>query len=117
MLQDLSNIFQQVFRRRATLAGRTPGRVNLIGDHTDYNERVDHLIALAQATPGVLGTRMTSGGFGGATVHLVETAALPYFGRAVIDRYRADTGLHPPLYICRAVAGVGPILLPGPAPA
>ncbi|MCX5891111.1 MAG: galactokinase [Deltaproteobacteria bacterium] len=31
-------IFQQTFGRAATLVARAPGRVNIIGEHTDYND-------------------------------------------------------------------------------
>jgi galactokinase len=30
--------FQEIFRKHATVAASAPGRVNLIGDHTDYNQ-------------------------------------------------------------------------------
>lgn len=92
--------------------------VSLRDDYAVTVPAVDHLIALAHVTPGVLGTRITGGGFGGSTVHLVETAALSRFSQEVVGRYMADTGLIAPLYICRAVAGVGPLPLPTPtAPA
>jgi galactokinase len=70
---------------------------------------VDRLIALAAACPGVLGTRMTGGGFGGSTVHLVEQAALDRFAQEVVAVYERETGLRAPMYVCRAVAGVGPL--------
>ena len=86
--------------------------VSMRDDYAITVPAVDHLIELARALPGVVGTRMTGGGFGGSTVHLVETAAIGQFGREVVDRYMADTGLNAPLYICRATAGVGPLPLP-----
>ncbi len=67
---------------------------------------VDRLIELALACPGVWGARMTGGGFGGSTVHLVETAALDRFATTVVAPYEAETGLHAPLYVCHATAGV-----------
>jgi galactokinase len=50
---------------------------------------LDHLVAVAKKTPGVYGARLSGGGFGGATINLVEkgreeevvralTAALPH---------------------------------------
>ena len=37
-MREAYETFQRVFGREATLAVRAPGRVNLIGDHTDYND-------------------------------------------------------------------------------
>lgn len=38
VIREHHETFKQVFGREASLAVRAPGRVNLIGDHTDYNE-------------------------------------------------------------------------------
>lgn len=37
-LDQLQAIFQECFGKPATIAASAPGRVNLIGEHTDYNE-------------------------------------------------------------------------------
>jgi len=76
---------------------------------------VDLLVSLSAECEGVLGARMTGGGFGGSTVHLVQTDAIGRFRREVVDRYMAEWGLNAPMYVCRAVAGVGEIPLPGRA--
>ncbi len=67
---------------------------------------VDQLIELALACPGVWGARMTGGGFGGSTVHLVETRALDRFAATVVTPYEAAAGLRAPWYVCHATAGV-----------
>jgi galactokinase len=54
---------------------------------------------------------MTGGGFGGSTVHLIETDALEAFNQKVVQPYMQETGLMAPVYLCRAVAGVGQIPL------
>jgi galactokinase len=36
--EQLQSRFQEAFGRTATVLARAPGRVNLIGEHTDYNE-------------------------------------------------------------------------------
>lgn len=36
--QEIADIFQQKFNRQAQYVCRAPGRVNLIGGHTDYND-------------------------------------------------------------------------------
>ncbi len=38
MTQQLLSHFQAVYGRTATLLARAPGRVNIIGEHTDYND-------------------------------------------------------------------------------
>ncbi len=37
---DIQNIFQQNFSAESTLLVRAPGRVNLLGEHVDYNEGI-----------------------------------------------------------------------------
>ena len=66
---------------------------------------VDLLVDLARGLPGVLGARMTGGGFGGCTVNLVARSALEPFRREVMDAYRRRTGLEPRLWVSAAAAG------------
>jgi galactokinase len=37
-ISELQNRFEQAFGRKAAFVARAPGRVNLIGEHTDYND-------------------------------------------------------------------------------
>jgi galactokinase len=68
---------------------------------------LDLLVELAGGIPGVFGARMTGGGFGGCTINLVSTDALPGFRRRIIERYLASTGKTPQLHECSAVRGAG----------
>ena len=36
--QKIIDAFQSVFGKNPTLSVRAPGRINLIGEHTDYND-------------------------------------------------------------------------------
>jgi len=64
------------------------------------------MVEIASAQPGVIGARMTGGGFGGCTVNLVEATAVEAFKQNVATRYLAKTGLSPEIYVSPAAAGV-----------
>ncbi|HYQ81583.1 MAG TPA: galactokinase [Anaeromyxobacteraceae bacterium] len=66
---------------------------------------IDLLVELARRHPGVLGARITGGGFGGCTVNLVARAALPAFREEVLGEYRRRTGLVPRLFTSAPAAG------------
>ena len=54
---------------------------------------------------GVIGTRMTGGGFGGCTVSLVRADAADRVAEAMRDGYRKATGIEPTLFVTRPAAG------------
>jgi galactokinase len=68
---------------------------------------IDELVALTVAAPGVIGSRMTGGGFGGCTVSLVEPEAVDALRAHVEREYPARTGRTPRLWTLRAVEGAG----------
>ena len=51
---------------------------------------IDFLVATAQQTSGVLGARITGGGFGGCTVNLVEKRVVDIFCEVVLDQYESQ---------------------------
>jgi len=80
--------------------------------HTSYSRdfegscvEADAMVALAQDLPGLIGARLTGGGFGGCTVNLVERSEAARFAEALGARYAAKTGIVPQIYICRASDG------------
>ncbi|MDQ3702644.1 MAG: galactokinase [Chloroflexota bacterium] len=79
--------------------------VSLRDDYEVTVPQLDVMVAAAHAVPGVLGSRMTGAGFGGCTVSLVRADAVVTFTRDVPQAYRAQTGLDPNIYVCRAVDG------------
>lgn len=79
--------------------------VSLRDDYEVTVPQLDVMVAAAHAVPGVLGSRMTGAGFGGCTVSLVHADAVAAFIREVPQAYRAQTGLDPNIYVCRAVDG------------
>jgi galactokinase len=66
---------------------------------------LDLLVDLARRSPGVLGSRLTGGGFGGCTVSLVARDALEAFREGVLGEYGRRTGLVPRLIVSAAARG------------
>ncbi|MGC3999665.1 MAG: galactokinase [Anaeromyxobacter sp.] len=66
---------------------------------------VDLLVDLARSVPGVLGARITGGGFGGCTVNLVERRSVEDFKAKVLDVYQRRTGITPRLFLSTPGAG------------
>ena len=80
--------------------------------HTSYSRdfeascvEADAMVALAQDLPGLIGARLTGGGFGGCTVNLVESGHAAEFAEALGARYATETGIVPETYICHASQG------------
>ena len=68
---------------------------------------LDVMTAIVSDLDGVFGARMTGGGFGGCTVALVDAAAADdRFRETIRDRYQANTGIRPDVWICAAGSGV-----------
>jgi galactokinase len=70
---------------------------------------LDLLVDLALGTEGVLGSRMTGGGFGGCTVSLVVAGAVERIRERVARDYQKATGLVPEIFVCSPGAGVGAV--------
>lgn len=66
---------------------------------------LDTMVALAQSCPGLIGARMTGGGFGGSTINLVETSQAHAFAEKLAAAYSRATGIEPTILLTRAAAG------------
>ena len=53
---------------------------------------IDRLVAIAQATDGVYGARLTGGGFGGSVVVLADAAQARTAAAHIVNQYAATTG-------------------------
>ncbi len=76
----------------------------------DYQVTVPELDALAELAwgqPGVVGSRMTGGGFGGCTVSIVKEAAVEDFIREVGEGYTKRTGRTASFYVTETSDGAG----------
>ena len=70
-------------------------------------EEVDVMVRLAEENPGVYGSRMTGGGFGGCTINLVESTFVEQFKSKVLARYEKTTGRAAEIYVSSAADGAG----------
>jgi galactokinase len=77
----------------------------------DYDvscRELDLLVDLARylgPDQGVIGSRMTGGGFGGCTVSLVETSKIDGVARQLAQSYRSETGIEPSVLTSRPARG------------
>jgi galactokinase len=65
----------------------------------------DAMVSLAQDLPGLIGARLTGGGFGGCTINLVEQSQAAVFAQTLAARYAAQIGIVPQVHICHASGG------------
>ncbi|HVZ82461.1 MAG TPA: galactokinase [Terracidiphilus sp.] len=80
--------------------------------HTSYSEdfeasciEADAMVALAQNLPGLIGARLTGGGFGGCTINLVEREHAARFSEQLGMRYAGEFGIVPQIMVCHASNG------------
>ena len=71
-------------------------------------EEIDFLVDSAIKIPGVYGSRMTGGGFGGCTVNLVAPDAVDTFRQQLSAAYEARYQKTPAFYNCLPAEGAGP---------
>jgi galactokinase len=75
------------------------------GDFAGSCVEADLMVELAQTIPGLIGARLTGGGFGGCTVNLVERSLAPAFAVELASRYAAKIGITPEVHVCHASNG------------
>ncbi len=74
-------------------------------------KELDILVNIATSVPGVLGSRMTGGGFGGCTITLVECSAVETLKQRLADAYLQETGLRCATYVVVPSAGAGKVTI------
>jgi len=75
------------------------------GDFEGSCVEADAMVELAQGLPGLIGARLTGGGFGGCTVNLVEQKEAAGFAAELGKRYTARFGIVPQIHVCHASSG------------
>lgn len=73
--------------------------VSLRDDYEVSCEEIDVLVNLAWETPGVIGARITGGGFGGCTVSIVENDAVDNFIESIGKKYKEKVGHEAEFYV------------------
>ena len=89
----------------------TQSHISLRDDYAVTGLQLDSLAEAAWKVEGVLGSRMTGGGFGGCTVSLVREEAIPTFIEQVGAEYTEKTGLKADFYIAEIGDGAHRILV------
>lgn len=79
--------------------------VSLRDDYAVSCPEVDALVEIAWDCPGVLGARITGGGFGGCTVNIVSDAAAEEFAGRIRTEYARRTGRNAEIYTVSAGDG------------
>jgi galactokinase len=88
---------------------------SLRDDYEVSCQELDLLVDLVRQlgpAQGVFGGRMTGGGFGGCTVNLVASDAVPDVIRFVDEQYRKATGIEPALFVTRPARGAHTVRTP-----
>ena len=73
--------------------------VSLRDDYEVSCKETDILAQTAWNVPGVLGSRITGGGFGGCTVSIVKEDSIDAFQKQVGEEYQKQTGIEAEFYI------------------
>ena len=79
--------------------------LSLRDDYEVSVPELDALVEIAHSVDGMLGARMTGGGFGGSTVALVRRGALDEFTSTVATRYREQIGRDATIYVVEIADG------------
>jgi galactokinase len=109
----ISENLRTVAASEALLRGDMVEVGRLMGQaHTSYSQdfegscaEADTMVALAQDLPGLIGARLTGGGFGGCTINLVEQNQAAAFAEELSARYASQIGIVPEIHICHASNG------------
>jgi galactokinase len=109
----ISENLRTVAAAEALLAGNLTELGRLMAEaHRSYSQdfeascpEADAMVDLAQDLPGLIGARLTGGGFGGCTINLVEQEHASAFAKSLAGRYAIKTGIEPQIHICHASNG------------
>lgn len=81
--------------------------VSLRDDYEVSCEEIDILVDMAWQIPGVIGSRITGGGFGGCTVSIVKNDAVDSFIETLGAKYKEKVGHEAEFYVVEMGDGAG----------
>ncbi len=122
VLKRARHIITDSLRAQAAAAALERGDLRTLGmlmaeAHASYRDdfeascpEADLMVELANRQPGLVGARLTGGGFGGCTVNLVEEQYAEAFQKAVAQSYREQTGMEPDVFRCHASDGARQVI-------
>jgi galactokinase len=116
-LKRARHVITENLRTVAAAEALLKGRMAVLGRlmaeaHASYSldfeascAEADDMVSLAQDLPGLIGARLTGGGFGGCTINLVEQSHAAAFAESLGRRYTGKVGIVPQIHICHASGG------------
>jgi galactokinase len=109
--QRVCDFIEAAARRDLPAMGRllVESHRSLQHDYEVSCDELDFLVDAALSLPGVFGSRMTGGGFGGCTVNLVAVEQAAQFISSIRRLYRDRFRIDPQIYPCRPSAGAGAV--------
>jgi len=81
---------------------------SLRDDYEVSCKELDTIVEIAESIGlkgGMIGCRMTGGGFGGCTVALVKSDAIEAISKKIAADYKKKTGIEPTIFVSRPAAG------------
>ncbi len=88
----------------------TESHLSLRDDYEVSCGELDFMVEAALRVEGVLGARMTGGGFGGSTVNLVRPEAVEGLKAILTAEYQKYRGLTPEIHVCVASPGASELI-------
>lgn len=85
--------------------------ISLRDDYEVSCKEIDILVELAWSMEGVIGSRITGGGFGGCTVSIVKNEAVDSFIETIGSKYEEKVGHKAEFYVVEIGDGAGVVRL------